>query len=235
LFTLYDVVSLPGTLSSTSSSKSADLFGRVATSCLELMLSNEARRDLAETLAPKLVLGSLQALNALFLTRTRRLLTLNEDRALSVRALFLASRVQAFAMDAELEELVVREQVPIAVLGIRRILISKSLHNEVVAPESTFLNVLVRVQFNYNSSLTNDVGLVALVLTTSPFSTSIPTVLISPVVCFSMFNAKSPFVRRPYTLQARFHISLKDQSARKRSRADGSIAVERYEKMAHRV
>jgi hypothetical protein len=121
------------------------------------------------------------------------------------------------------------------VLGIRRIFISKSLHNEILIPETTFLNVSVRIEINANASLTKDIGLAALVLLATPFSTSIPTVLISPVVCFSMFNAKSAFDGRPYAVHARFHVSLTDHEARKLSRADGTSHVERYGTRSHSV
>ena len=134
-------------------------------------------------------------------------------------------------MDAGLEEPLVREQAPVAVLGIRRLLVYKSSHDEIVVPESTFLNVSVRLELVTNQNQSKDVGFAALVLRTSPFLNfgSFQTVLISPVVCFSIFGAKSiVFVERLYQVHATFPVSSKDHEARKVIKSDGSDVIERY-------
>ena len=113
---------------------------------------------------------------------------------------------------------------------MRRLLISGNLRSELIIPETNFLNVLVIVEMMSGSNATIDIGFVALALLKSPFSTSSQPALISPVVCFSMFNAKSKFEQRPYLLHTKFHIPLEDHEARILPRKDGSDAVERYDK-----
>jgi hypothetical protein len=229
-FTLSAVSSLPGKLSSVSSLKSAEVLGRVSTTCLDLLLSGAASRDLALTVGTQLVLGSFRVLNLMIEARSRRLLSMNDGKTLSVHAVFASSRIQIYSMDAELEEFFVKEHPPTAVLGMRRLLISRSLRSELIIPETNFLNVLVSVEMMSGSNAAIDIGFVALALLKSPFSTSSQPALISPVVCFSMFNAKSKFEQRPYLLHTKFHIPLEDHEARILPRKDGSDAVERYDK-----
>jgi hypothetical protein len=225
--TLFAVSSLPGKLSFESSLKSADILGRLSTSCLDLLLSGATSRDLALTVGTQLVLGSFRALNVMMDARSRRLLSMNNGATLSARAVFASSRIQIYAMDAELEELFVKEHPLTAILGMRRLLISGSLRSVLIIPEANFLNVLVRVEMMADSNATIDIGFVALALPKSPFSTSFQPALISSVVCFSMFNAKSKFDQRPYLLHTKFHIPFEDHEARNMPGKDGSDAVER--------
>jgi len=226
--TLYAISSLPGKVPSSTSSKSAVLFEQVAASCLDMLLSGSAKRDLASTVAPQLVLGSLRTLNSLAEAPKRRLFSLNEGMKLGIDAIISASRIQVFAIDAQLDETFVREQPPIIVLGIRRLLLSTFKYNVLIVPKTSFLNVTVNVVFVANANLA-DAGLTALVLSDSPFSTSIATALISPVVYVSVFNAKSSstFIQQPYSVHAVFSVSVKDHRARKATKADGSDLAER--------
>jgi hypothetical protein len=227
-YTLHTLSTLPGQLSSASSLKSAAMFERVAESCLDMILSGESRQDLALTVAPQMLSGSLSILMSLSAAPARRLLNLNEGKYVGVHAVFAACRIQVYVMEAELDEIFVKEQRPIAVLGIRRLLIGKTLRNELIVPGTTFLNVSVRVESEAIGNETIDMGFAALVLHRSPFSDSMPIFLISPVVCFSMFNTHKRFTSQPYSIYAKFFISLGDHQARKQIRADGSSFVERY-------
>jgi len=115
------------------------------------------------------------------------------------------------------------------VLGIRRLLISATKLDVLIIPKTCFLNVTVRVANVANENSAKDIGLAALVLSASPFSTSIATALISPVVCVSVFNAKSSsvFKNPSYLVHTVFPVSLNDHKARKTTKADGSDLVER--------
>ena len=205
------------------------MFKQVATSCNDMLLSGSARRYLASTVSAPLVLGSLNTLTSLAAAPMRRLLSMSEEFKLGISTIISASRIQVHAIDADIDELYVREQRPMAVLGIRRRLMISRQQNVLIIPKSSFLNVSVSVKMGIDLPSTKDVGITVLVLTISPFSTSIPAALISPVVYVSTFNAKSSteLFQEPYVVHAEFPVSLNDHKSRKMSKSDGSDMVER--------
>jgi hypothetical protein len=187
-FTLFELVSLPGPISTASSSAAANMFQKVASSTLALLNTGAATRDLAVEISSMLVAGSTKLLKTASEPRGRHLLGIKSGMISVLAAVQDSARVQVHALVAS-QSAVLHDQSPSAVVGIRRL--SSSPISSTVVPSSSSFRISVAVAPDVDANDPRDVGISVVILASSPFTTVNSTTLISPTLSIEMFDAVS--------------------------------------------
>jgi len=223
---LHSLVVLPGTLSSAQTSSVVSMFDKFSASSLNLLLTGAATVQFAIEVSPMLVEGSLNALGkSISPSRSRSILAYQNGMETAYSAIVSAAKVQSFAMAAG-QDAAVKEQAPSLVQGVRRLRSATPLAS--IVPSSALMLVAVAVAPDADASTAVDVGLVVVIQATSPFTDTASTVLISPSVALTSFNADTgttiPGIRN--VIEAKFPVSQSSHDSRTVINAAGQRRAE---------
>jgi len=208
------LVTLPGPLTSALTASAVSMFDRFSASSFALLASGAATVDFAIEVSPMLVGGSLNVLGkTASSSSSRRILAYKNGMEAAYSAIVSASKVQAFALAAS-QNAVVIEQAPSVVNGVRRLRSASAMASVILS--TALFGVAVSVAPDADASSAIDVGVVVVVQSPSPFQDAGSAVLISPSVAVMSFNAATgsavSVIRN--VVEARFPVNQSSHDAR---------------------